>query len=88
MKTTSISGMSGHGSIKLSLRKSIIWRTSAFTCHSSPTLSKNLMSIGAGSPRFTSSWVNIPARARFRTSSDRSVAVKSIVHPASCRPHS
>ena len=52
-----------------------IRRSPGETCHSLPARVKCRTSIGAGSPRLTSSWLNFPARVRSTISRERSVAV-------------
>src|SRR5437764_19595 len=60
MNTTSIWGRPCQGAERFICRKSTRLRTSGFTAHSVPSWTKFLTSIGAGNPRFTSSWVNFP----------------------------
>src|SRR5664280_1575636 len=72
--TTSIFGMSGHGSARLQARYSTISRTDGAIIQSRPDLTKYLVSIVAGRPRLISICEYLPAAARARTALQMSVA--------------
>ena len=87
-KTTSYGPPGGAGSSRLCRRNVTTLRSGSDTSQCAPARWKWRTSMGAGRPRFTSSWLYVPARARFSTCSDRSVAVMDSDVPASRTPSS